>query len=258
MKNLGRAKPGLFPALFLFSLLFSGCDLMELLRPSAKRMKEQQSSQASAEPANSKLMSPREKFAFHKWLVLEMQEQIYARPAKDQAAAASWANVLGQRASIEGVYHGIILSTEYTSLEKGKAADIKALRFFGSEMAMLDFPAAPEGDSRLAEASEKYVKESMGFSVFTLKRELGERILKEADKRKSDDEKLAAWFSGIAARWAKHDVDFGMAQRNNKDEAFHFNWAKENNLGMIQWELLNKAHRILNHLSGIAVSAKVK
>lgn len=68
-----------------------------------------------------------------------MQEQIFARPAKDQVAAAGWANVLGQRASIEGVYHGLILSSEYMALEKGNAADIKVLRFFGNEMAMLEF-----------------------------------------------------------------------------------------------------------------------
>jgi len=252
IENMGRLKQSKLPALFLFFVFLSGCDLIERFRPPAsatKRLTNQ-----TAEPSNSKLMSPREKFAFHKWLVLEMQEQVFARPVKNQASAAEWANVLGQRASIEGVYHGIILSTEYGNLEKGKASDIKALRFFANEMAMLDFPTALETDSRVQAAASKYVKDSMGFPIFTLKRELGERILREADKRKGDEEKLAAWFAGIAARWAKQEIDFGMPQRNNKDEVFHFNWAKENTLGMVQWELLNKSHRILNQLGGIAFS----
>lgn len=244
----------MLPALFLFVLVaFCACELPEFLKPSSRRLIKEQTNN-TAEPNGSKMMSPREKFAFHKWLVIEMQEQIFARPIKDTSSAAGWANVLGQRASIEGVYHGIILSSEYVSLEKGNAANIKALRFFGNEMAMLEFPSAHESDSRVLAAAAKYVKESMGLPIYTLKRELGERILREADKRRGDSEKLAAWFAGIAARWAMHDINFGMPQRNNKDEVFHFNWAKENTLGMIEWELLNKAHRILNHLGGIAVN----
>lgn len=231
---------------------------MALLRPAASSRAVKDQANRTAEPANSKMMSPREKFAFHKWLVLEMQQQIFARPPKDDTAASGWANVLGQRASIEGVYHGIILSSEYAALESGKAADLKALRFYGNEMAMLDFPSAQENDARVQTAAAKYVKDSMALPVFTLKRELGERILREADARKADEEKLAAWYSGIAARWARQDIDFGMPQRNNKDEAFHFNWAKENTLGMVQWELLNKAHRILNHHGGIAVKSAGK
>jgi hypothetical protein len=45
-----------------------------------------------------------------------------------------------------------------------------------------------------------------------------------------------------------------MAQRNKTDEIFHFNWAKENKLGMIQWELLNKVHRLMNAYGGIGAS----
>jgi hypothetical protein len=251
MTKLGRAACKTLPALFLFSLL-SGCNWIDWIKPASRARQEE--SNKTAEPSNVKMMSPREKLAFHRWLVLEMQEQVFARPVKDPSAAAGWANVLSQRASIEGVYHGIILSTEYLALESGKPSDIKALRFFGNEMAMLDFPAANEDDPRVAAASAKYLKDSMSWPIYTLKREMGERILREANKRKADADKLAAWYAGIAARWAKHDVNFGLPQRNSKDEAFHYNWAKENTLGMIQWELLNKAHRILNQLGGVAVN----
>lgn len=199
-------------------------------------------------------MSPRERFAFHRWLILEMQEQVFARPVSDKAAANGWANVLSQKGSIEGVYHGLVLSSEYAGLERGRPSNVQALRFFGLEMALMDFPAAMESDHHIQSASARYVKESLELSIFTLKRELGERILREAEKRKDDREKLAAWYSSIAARWSKLDISFGLPLRNERDEVFHFQWAKENTLGMVEWELLNRAHRILNHLGGVTVS----
>ncbi|MGZ3702388.1 MAG: hypothetical protein ACXWSD_11400 [Bdellovibrionota bacterium] len=243
--------PALFFALLSTSLV--GCDLLDLLKPGMRMGKSHVDT--AALPQGIDVMSPREKLGFYRWLVGEMQEQIFARPLKDRSSSDGWANVLAQRGSIEGVYHGFVLSTEYITMEqKQKAADIKALRFFGLEMALMDFPYATESDERVQSASAKYVKENMSTSVFTLKKQLGERIIKEADKRKADGEKLAAWFSGIAVRWAKLDIPFGLKQRNDKDEVFHFNWAKENTLGMVEWELLNREHRILNQLSGIAVA----
>jgi hypothetical protein len=249
------AAKALFASL-LFSNL-SACNVLDWLKPSSLSRRQQESNRA-AEPSNVKLMSPREKLEFHRWLVTEMLEQIYARPIKDKSVAAGWANVLSQRASIEGVYRGLILSSDYLALESGKPSDLKALRFFGNEMAMLDYPAATEEDSRVKDASARYVKDSMRLPIYTLKREMGDRILREANQRKADPEKLAAWYSGIATRWAKYNVNFGLPQRNQKDEAFHFKWAKENTLGMIQWELLNKAHRILNQFAGIAINPNGK
>lgn len=243
-----------YPAFFLLCLLggLTACDLLALVKPS--NLAKKGPAPGAAEPSGSGMMSPREKLAFHKWLVVEMQEQIFSRPLSDKSSAGGWANVLSQRGSIEGVYHGFVLSSEYIALEQGKAADIKALRFFGTEMALMDFPSFPEADPKVQAASAKYVSSQMRDSVYVLKRELGERIIVEAEKRKTDREKLAAWYSSIAARWAKLDIPFGLPQRNNKDEVFHFNWAKENTLGVIEWELLNRAHRILNQLGGIAAS----
>lgn len=238
----------------------AGCDLLEMLKPGMNLSHGKPSTDTSVDsPIAAAGMTARERSGFHRWLVTEMQEQIFARPLKDKSESVGWANVLSQRGSIEGVYHGFVLSTEYLNLEQAKKpADVKALRFFGLEMALLDLSYAPETDERVRSASAKYVSDNLNTSIFTLKRELGERIVREADKRKNDPEKLAAWYSGIAARWAKLDVPFGLAQRNNKDEVFHFNWAKENTLGMIEWELLNREHRILNHLGGIAVPEPVK
>jgi len=233
----------------------SACDWREALRPSGAPGKKEEV-EKSAEPTGAGFMSPREKFAFYRWLVTEMQEQIFARPLQDKSSSGGWANVLSQRGSIEGVYHGFVLSSEYFALEKGKPANIKALRFYGVEMALLDYPAALESDSRVQEAAARYVNDNMRSSVFTLKRELGARILKESEKRKKDAEGLAAWYSNFATRWARMDVPFGLERRNLKDEAFHFKWAKENTLGMVQWELLNRQHRILNFLDGIQVPSQ--
>jgi hypothetical protein len=242
---------------FLFVALacgtLTGCDLLEMLKPGMHLGGGTSQPNPQGVPENP-TMTARERAGFHRWLVTEMQEQIFARPLKDKSESVGWANVLSQRGSIEGVYHGFVLSTEYMNLEQAKKpADTKALRFFGNEMARLDFPSAADSDDRISKTAAKYLTDNMSTSIFTLKRELGERILREADKRKVDGEKLAAWYSGIAARWAKMDVPFGLAQRNDKDEVFHFNWAKENTLGMIEWELLNREHRIFNQFAGIAV-----
>jgi hypothetical protein len=199
------------------------------------------------------MLSPAEKLGFHRWLVSEMIEQVLGRPAKNKSEVEGWANVLAQRGSVEGVYHGIVLSTEYTQLEKGQA-DVKALRFFAHEMAMLDSPASNEEDPKIKTGSEAYAKANMATPLFTMKRELGEKLIREADKRKDNKETLAAWYGALAARWARQNVDFGLPQRNKADEIFHFNWAKENNLGMIQWELLNKIHRLMNAYGGVKIN----
>lgn len=234
-------------------LVLPACDLLEKFRPAATSGNK---NEGVAEPAAVKVMSPREKFGFYRWLVNEMQEQIFARPVKDPASLDAWANVLTQRGSVEGVYHGFVLSRDYLTLEEGKKADIQALRFFGLEMALMDLPFATEQDEKVKAAAARYVKESMSLSFFTLKKNLGERILQEATKRKGQEEKLAAWYSGIVARWAKLDIPFGLAQRNEKSEVFHFEWARQNTLGMLEWELLNRSHRIFNQLGGVGLPAK--
>jgi hypothetical protein len=240
----------------LSALLFvslSSCDLQELVRPSASGSKPDLQSKAAAEPTGSKMMSPGEKLAFHKWMVMEMQQQIFARPTGARDDVAAWANVLSQRASIEGVYHGFVLSTQYLEMEKSNRAPSAALRFFSTEMAAMDFPFDSEGDPKIVQARERYSKEHINSSLFTLKRVLGDRVIADSKKRKDDIDGLATWYASFASRWAKLGVDFGMEQRNRDDSAFHFKWAKENNLGLVQWELLNRVHRVLNGLGGLKV-----
>ena len=239
-------------AAYLF-LMFTACDLLGSEK--GRILAAAQENQKNQAPEPDAIMSPGEKMNFHRWLVTEMMEQVYAKPfAKDNKEIGGWANVFSQRGSVEGVYHGLILSSDYTALEKGKA-DARALRFFALEMAMLNNPILNEQDPKIKAASAEFAKEDLGTSIFTLKRVLGEKVLAEAEARKNDKEKLAAWYSAMAARWAKLKVPFGLPQRDKTDEVFHFNWAKENNLGMIEWELLNKAHRLMNHYGNLNAAA---
>lgn len=242
----------LAPTLF-FLVLATGCDWREILRPqSLVKKAPDEHSEKSADPSNE-MMTAGEKFAFHRWLVSEMQMQIFAKSGPQAPDVNGWANVLSQRGSIEGVYHGLVLSADYSALEKGKAPT-KAVRFFAQEMAALDHPNSAEGAPELREAAEKYARAHFDTPLFTLKRLMGERILEEAKARKDDKSKLASWYSSFASNWVKEGVDFGAAKRNDPSAPFHFKWAQENNLGMVQWEMLNRMHRIFNSHGGVAVA----
>lgn len=237
-----------FAFFIALSLLF-GC---EQRAPSAV---ESDAKSPSAEPSGTG-MSAQEKQSFYRWLVSEMHEQIFLQPPGNKADVDTWAGIFSQGASIEGVYHGLVLSTEYAALERGKA-NLPALRWYASEMAWLDFPEAKDSDANLKGQVEAYAKAHISSSLFTLKREMGERLLVEIEKRKNDRQSLSKWYANLATRWARADVSFGIPSRNRDDFSFHENWAKENSLGLLQWEVLNRAHRVLNHRGGVAVSTRV-
>ena len=95
----------------------------------------------------------------------------------------------------------------------------------------------------------------MRAPLYSLKRELGEKILSEVNKRKNDRNALANLYADLVIRWGKTNIPFGLAQRANADPEFHRNWAKENSIGLIQWELLNRAHRVLNSYGGVLISS---
>lgn len=246
-KWVGRRTAPTFLLLGIFLGLTACDELKRIMRPELRSAKVDDRVDKAAEPAEA--MTPEERFSFYRWLVVEMQQQIFSRPGVE--GIDEWANVLSQRGSIEGVYHGLILSSRYAAAETGKA-DLKAVRFFAQEMAALDHPNLKDSDEKVRISREAYAKRAMGHSVFTLKRLLGEKILQQSHERRLDKDRLAAWYAAFAARWAGSGVSFGMKQRNLTEEAFHYRWAQRNTLGMIQWELLNRAHRILNAYGGIA------
>jgi len=87
-------------------------------------------------------------------------------------------------------------------------------------------------------------------SLFTLKRVLGDEVLKVLNQQQARGG-LALWYGAFAARQAGKGVDFGLALRNKADEAFHAQWAegvlKASQQDRLTWEVLNRVHRILNH-----------
>lgn len=255
LAKMKRVRPVGAPVFFI--LIFGafaflpGCEFLRKFSGEKKAVVAAQE-RRSVEPAAG-FLTPGEKYSFYLWVANEMQEQVFARPVKSRADLDKWANVLAQRGSMEGVYHGLVLSTEYAALEKGKA-DLKAVRFFASEMAALDHPLLHDSHETVRAAGAEYAKAHLATPLFTLKRLLGERILVEAEKRSADPEQLASWFASFATKWSKLGITFGAEQRAGTNEAYYFRWARANSLGLIQWELLNRAHRVLNHFGAVAAT----
>lgn len=196
--------------------------------------------------APSSLMSPQDKVRFYRWLFQEMHQQIFQSKPETAEDERGWLNILNQGASIEGVYHGLVLSTTYRAKEVG-ATTPGAIRYFASEAILLRANKSALEPAQQAQY-DSLVSQTLSTSLFTLKRELGELILREIEKRKGNRAELAEWFGRFAARASTKGVDLGMAQRSNPDMDYHRAWATKNSIGLIQWEALNRAHRILNQL----------
>jgi ABC-type uncharacterized transport system permease subunit len=170
-------------------------------------------------------------------------------------------NALEQKGSMEGIYNGIVYSREYRDRERGSApiSSVKAYARWMTQLAIeqqhdplrlkQDPNAATEAlqglDARRAELQEKYEREALSLSNFALKRRLAEEALKTVELKKEYREKLATWFGKFALFANTFAVDFGLAQRNNPDEYFHYKWALEADLDRVKWECINRVHRVL-------------
>lgn len=196
--------------------------------------------------------TPKDKENFYSAIVREMYSTIYSRHPRSLQDLGSWTNVLMQGGSIEGIYHGLILSNEYSELERGTAS-LRAVRFFAEESARDQAQSAGDKIAKPGVA-EGLVKRNLNSPLFTLKRLLGENILLQLNARKGDREKLATWYSKIVIRWNGLGVPFGKMERVNMDDKFHHDWAMTHSIGLIQWELLYRVHRIMNEFGGVFVS----
>ena len=83
-------------------------------------------------------------------------------------------------------------------------------------------------------------------SFFTLKRVLGDEVLKVLDEMKSDPKLRAQWYATQVVRMMEYQVNFGLALRNRPDFIFHRGWAETVSPDRLCWELLNREHRLLN------------
>ncbi len=199
-------------------------------------------------------VSPEQKKKFHTWLAREMLEQVFGEAPRGGEAVAKWVNILEQGAEIQGVYHGIILSTEYASRNKPRSTDV-AVRFFSEEVAILR-SGKSEWDSSLAPIALEIQNRVKAESIFFLKRELGRLVLERVSGLAGSPIALAKFYSETAVRLSKQGINFGLTQRNLGDLSFHKEWADGSSRGMIEWELLNRYHRCLNRLGGITPAGR--
>ncbi len=98
----------------------------------------------------------------------------------------------------------------------------------------------------LVELRDRYIRQFVGSSVFTLKRVLSDEALKVVSEKSQYHEKLALWYSKWVMRVLQRNIDFGIPLRNKFDENFHYKWAIENADDRIRWEILNRLHRLIN------------
>lgn len=219
-------------------------------------------------------------------LLREIHLVVFQREPKNKAEFGSLVDSLNQGASLEGIYNGFTHSADYRRLEMANpGASPKALTIFGKELDRLEKelpeptpfdsswalplplpvqPGLPEADAQApadipAEvdfsaagqtAPEKYSKLFVGASIYTLKRVLGDHALKvlahHASDRDGYREKAALWYSRWVSQMAAYKMDFGLPQRNQTDEAFHYEWALKAPEDRLRWEVLNRVHRVLN------------
>lgn len=191
-------------------------------------------------------------------ILKEMVEVITLRPPADRSEFGNWVDSLNQGASIEGVHNGLTHSSDYRQLEQANpGASAKAVQIFAEEMAYLDqeFDLMDSADSSPGEGPKsatfqkrtaEYVKAHVSSSIFTLKKTLADHALAKIQSKNEFKEKLAHWYAKWAVRLTTRKVDFGLALRNNSDEAFHYHWATKTKLDRIRWEVLNRIHRLLN------------
>lgn len=192
--------------------------------------------------------------------VLDAYRSVFLSPAKDKKVYVEWVNILEQGSSVEGLYRGLLLSGEYLYMEtKKKKAKKNTLSFFAREMARItlgiDCRKLAEGEgiikdlqaTELKRKVDSLQRKASNFNFFTLKRILSEHILDEMSKLREDREKLAFWYADLISCWASLGIDFGLEERNKKDFNFHFTWSKRNSLGRMQWEVLTRFHRVINH-----------
>lgn len=210
-------------------------------------------------------------------LLHEVFVVVFIREPKDRGEFGSLVDSMNQGASIEGMYNGFTHSSDYRRLELANAgASPEALQAFGEELAILEaelptpvefdaqaapvdkphadgvnvieYGKAPQSGTRvdIKALSDKYTKQFVGASIYTLKRILGDEALRVITVKKEYPEKLALWYSKWVVHMAARGVDYGIALRNKPDEQFHYKWALSAGEDRVKWEVLNRVHRLLN------------
>ncbi|MFZ9594671.1 MAG: hypothetical protein ACO3A2_01185 [Bdellovibrionia bacterium] len=177
-------------------------------------------SQAPAQRSDEQLQSLAAKKAkIHAEVFRELYGVVLLSEPKDRGEFGGWVDTLNQGASLEGVYHGLVQSEAYRRLEtRAPAASPEALQVFREELNAL------HRELEVHPPTENYGL----LSVYGLKRVLSEAALQViAEKKKVSPEKLCTWYAQWVVRLAQKKIDFGLPQRNQPDEAFHYQWAMQ-------------------------------
>ncbi len=209
--------------------------------------------------------------------IRELFKVVLERDLRNEEEFTKYLNVLEQGGHYEGIYNGILYSAEYREKEKG-IAPVKAVKSYSEIMAQLSLdqkydplkiqepqeppdvpplqkednikppqPTPLERDGLIAQ----YEKEAIPLSTYTLKRRLGEELLKTIDLKKAYREKLATWFGKFTFFINKKGTNFGIQQRNVLNEYYHYKWALDTSEDRIKWECLNRIHMTMNTTSSM-------
>jgi len=96
--------------------------------------------------------------------------------------------------------------------------------------------------------ADEMMADFIGATPYTLKRVLSDEALKKIDELKDSPPELAQWYAKFVVRMCGMGIDFGLPQRNENDFDFHFRFAKTVSNDRLKWEVLNRYHRVINHL----------
>ncbi len=248
----------------LSCVMLGGCDRAVQVGSSISTMlmKEYKKWRMASSPVSSPTSQPTARASFvaksalgNAELLHEIFVVVFMEEPKDRNDFENWLDSVNQGASFEGVYHGLVQSTEYKRLETtSPAASVETLQTFGAELARIEaeLPVPTSFESSIPASkisADQYAKQFVTQSIFTLKRILGDEALKLVASKSGYKEKLALWYSRWAVQMAQRNIDFGISLRNLGDEPFHYKWAVENSEDLVRWEVLNRLHRILNESS---------
>lgn len=212
-------------------------------------------------------------------LLQEVLRVVYNRDLENRAEFGSLLDTLNQGASFEGLYNGFTHSSGYRKLEVSNPGSASAaLDFFADELARTEallatptefsanaaqplsapvqpvdtgvtettYAAQPSPSPTPRKTAAEYKREFAAASVFTLKRVLGDELLKLIGELGKDPKRLQSWYGDWVVRMCALNVDFGIPLRNRSDALFHAQWLATADPDRVRWEVLNRVHRILN------------
>jgi hypothetical protein len=196
----------------------------------------------------------------------------------EKQAYAIYLDLIGQGASIIGIYNGWMHSSWYTQLEeKTPVASEKSREVFleelfelqtlrgslkvfdvgaGKPLAKIEFPTG-EADLTDRDSSSPKLKDKNtwlnyhrlifeGSNIYIFKRVLGEETIDLVHFQIQNRKQFSIWYTNWVLRTLKKGISFGLEQRNRQDINFHKNWANFSDEELVTTEVINRLNRLLN------------